>query len=185
MPASRSSATSHLHRFPYTLKRRLRVPLLPKKRKPIRAEKTKQKAMNIPRVLLVEDHAMLASVRRRFLTAAGYRVAIARDGLEARRKLLRQHFDLVITDSCLPKLSGWQVASLARSLGVPVILNSGYPLPTRREHIAAQGVDFFCPKPCSPAQLLSLIEKALSKHRRKPAGCGSTKDAVRKPRPKM
>ena len=125
------------------------------------AEKNGRKKGTLGRILLVEDHEALATLRRVFLSQQGYEVACARDGQQARRLLERMPFQVVVTDSALPGTSGWEVATLAKQHGLPVILSSGWPVRMRRWQIAALGVDFLCPKPCSLIQLLGLIQKAV------------------------
>ena len=117
------------------------------------------------RILLVEDHEALASIRRTFLAQEGYEVVCACDGQQARRLLATDTFHLVITDSALPDLSGWEVASAAKKRGLPVILSSGWPVRISPGQLAARGVDFLCPKPSRLRQLLALVKKALSKPR--------------------
>lgn len=114
-----------------------------------------------PRILLVDDHEALASVRRLFLIQEGYEVVCARSGPQALRLLATDIFHLVITDSVLPELSGWEVASTAKRRGLPVILSSGWPVRMSVGQLAPRGVDFLCPKPCRLPQLLSIVKKAL------------------------
>ena len=115
------------------------------------------------RILIVEDHLPLANMRRAVLTHQGYDVVCASDGKEACQLLSREHFDLVVTDSELPKASGWEVATAAKRHKLPVILSSGWPLRMAPEQAATRGVDFVAPKPCTIDQLLSLIATALRK----------------------
>ena len=124
------------------------------------------------RILLVDDHEALASIRRTFLVQEGYEVVCACDGQQVRRLLATDTFHLVITDSALPDLSGWEVASDAKKQGVPVILSSGWPVRMSPSQLTARGVDFLCPKPCRLRQLLWFVKKPLSK--RKPRGSCET-----------
>jgi len=113
------------------------------------------------RLLLVEDHAALLSLRSIFLTSQGYHVVCAHDALQALSFLDTQLFHLVVTDAALPGPSGWEVAAAARRRNVPVILSSGRPAGISAEEAVSRGVDFLCPKPCSLNQLQLLVEKAL------------------------
>ena len=126
-------------------------------------ERSKEKRRSSARILLVEDHEPLAAMRRAYLTQHGYEVVCARDGQEGCRLLECERFDLVVTDSSLPKTSGWEVATLAKRRHLPVILSSGWPLRLRPEEMAARGVDYVAPKPCTLRRLLSLVETALQK----------------------
>ena len=118
------------------------------------------------RILLVEDHRALAEMRRTVLTQQGHEVVCAADGKQACQLLNRERFDLVVTDSELPRASGWVVATAAKKHRLPVILSSGWTLRMTPEQIATYGVDFVAPKPCTVAQLLALIETALTKSKK-------------------
>lgn len=118
------------------------------------------------RILLVEDHRPLAEMRRAVLTQHGHEVVCAADGKEACQRLNRESFDLVVTDSELPKASGWEVATAAKKHRLPVILSSGWPIRMTPEQIAAHGVDYVAPKPCNLSQFLTLIEIALAKSKK-------------------
>ena len=115
------------------------------------------------RILLVEDHQQLAEMRRAVLMLHGYEVVCVADGKEACRLLDQQLFDLVVTDSELPRVSGWEVATAAKKQHLPVILSSGWPVRLSPQQAATRGVDYIAPKPCTLERLLTLIEKALAK----------------------
>ncbi|MBI4464459.1 MAG: response regulator [Acidobacteria bacterium] len=123
-----------------------------------------QEKLKPPRILLVEDHQALATMRRAVLMQHGYEVVCAADGKEACRLLYQESFDLVVTDSELPRASGWEVASAAKKQNLPVILSSGWPIRLTRRQIATRGVDYIAPKPCTLERLLTLIETALVKN---------------------
>jgi DNA-binding response OmpR family regulator len=134
------------------------------------AERSEKRRGFLARILLVEDHEPLAAMRQSFLTQQGYEVVCARDGQEGCRLLESEPFDLVVTDSALPKRSGWEVATIAKRRHLPVILSSGWPVRLRPEQMAMRGVDFVAPKPCTLGRLLSLVETALEKGSRAPGG---------------
>ena len=69
-----------------------------------------------PRILLVEDEVALRSLAARALRAEEYEVVEALDGLAAWALAKRSPFDLLITDSRMPYLSGTQLAVLVREL---------------------------------------------------------------------
>lgn len=57
-------------------------------------------------LLLVDDSAVVRAKLRRLFEPAGYRVALARDGLEALRLLEQGRFALMVTDLEMPHLDG-------------------------------------------------------------------------------
>jgi two-component system, cell cycle sensor histidine kinase and response regulator CckA len=59
-----------------------------------------------PRILLVEDEVALRSIATRALRLEAYEVIEACDGFEAWGFAKKTRFDLIITDSQMPRLSG-------------------------------------------------------------------------------
>jgi len=80
------------------------------------------------RVLVVDDEAMICSIMRSALEAAGHTVVTAPDGLAALELLQNERGpDALMTDVSMPGLDGFELARRARELhpGVRVILMSG------------------------------------------------------------
>src|SRR5579883_2167439 len=61
------------------------------------------------RILLVEDEERVASVISKGLEAEGYAVDEAHDGARGLELAMAYHYDLVILDIMLPKISGTDV----------------------------------------------------------------------------
>ncbi len=84
------------------------------------------------RILIVEDQADIRDVLYETLTDAGHAVSLAGTFGEGRVAIEAAGnggftWDLLLTDLVLPGGSGLDLARLARSLGVPVLLCSGHP----------------------------------------------------------
>ena len=79
-------------------------------------------------VLLVDDHEDVRFVIAELLRAAGLRVVTASSGREALVALGAVRPDLVLTDVCMPEMSGIELTETIRTResldGVPVILMS-------------------------------------------------------------
>jgi CheY-like chemotaxis protein len=116
-------------------------------------------------ILLVDDEDELRSVAAEVLTAAGYSVLEAPDGLAALRIAQETHarIDLLLTDVVMPQLSG---PELARALGgvhpeTKVLYMSGYTDDTLLRHgVSAAGVAFLA-KPFRPEGLLQTVRAML------------------------
>src|SRR5260370_38346496 len=65
-------------------------------------------------VLVVDDDLLIAQLVEKYLVRAGYRVAIARDGLTALKLIRKLSPALVVLDLMLPELDGRAVARAAR-----------------------------------------------------------------------
>jgi DNA-binding response OmpR family regulator len=76
-----------------------------------------------PRILLVEDEVALLSLAARALRAKEYEVIEAAGGVQAWALAKQSRFDLLITDSKMPHLSGTQLTVLVRELhpSIPVL----------------------------------------------------------------
>lgn len=78
-------------------------------------------------VLLIDDNRLGLLARRAVLEEQGFETTIASDPAEGLSLFGLRHFDIVITDYKMPRMSGSQVIERIRSErpGVPVILLSG------------------------------------------------------------
>ena len=78
-------------------------------------------------VLVVDDDDIVLSMIDVVLRRAGFRVLLARNGVQA-SALLRQHpeIDALVADAVLPGRSGLEVAEEARRQSLPVLMISGH-----------------------------------------------------------
>jgi two-component system cell cycle sensor histidine kinase/response regulator CckA len=112
-------------------------------------------------ILIVEDDAGVQAVARRVLSAKGYRVLTACDGVDGVR-MFRQHsheIRLILMDQTMPRMSGVEALRAIRALGsnVPVLLSSGYVAGLEATEFAG-----FLEKPYDHVGLLAAVEAALS-----------------------
>jgi CheY-like chemotaxis protein len=124
------------------------------------------------RVLLVEDNATLSLVYQALLASMGCVSESADNGQQALALVRHSAFDLVLMDCHLPELDGFEATKAIRrwelDLGVktrlPIIaLTASDALEDPVKSIAS-GMDGFCAKPLTRAQLLAAIQKACSAH---------------------
>jgi len=76
-----------------------------------------------PNVLVVEDDATTREVLRKILESEGCQVELAVDGEKAIGCLARDHYDAIVLDIALPKMSGTDVMEYIAST-TPAILSS-------------------------------------------------------------
>jgi two-component system chemotaxis sensor kinase CheA len=78
------------------------------------------------KLLLVEDSIVIRTQLQRLLTAAGYEVAIAEDGLEGLQQLEIDGFDAIVSDVEMPNLNGLEMTARIRQnqncRDLPIIL---------------------------------------------------------------
>ena len=115
-------------------------------------------------VLLVEDAEAVRELERRALEASGYRVLVARDGVEAIGIAVQQegHIDLLVTDVVMPHLTGPQLATelTLRWPSIRTLYVSGY---SEQVPPAAAGDEAprLLKKPFSPGQLVKVVRDVL------------------------
>jgi CheY-like chemotaxis protein len=111
------------------------------------------------RILLVEDDNALRRLFAGVLRSGGYVVEEASTGDEAVAALDRQCPDLLLSDLVLPGPNGQELASLcqARCPDTILVFMSGYTAEELHDLAITQVV--FIPKPISPRDLLSTLER--------------------------
>ncbi len=121
-------------------------------------------------VLLVDDNRNGLIARRTVLRELHYDVTTATDGEEALELFSRQHFDLVITDHRMPRMSGVELIRKLKQKrpSVPVVLLSGFVDPLGlNEH--STGADAVISKSANEvAHLVRAASKLLSRRRKPP-----------------
>lgn len=115
------------------------------------------------RLLVIEDEKKLAQSLERQLSAAGYEVTVALDGLSASEQLIMQNFDLVVLDLKLPKKSGLEVLQELRGRAnlTPVLILSARDKVEERVQGLQLGADDYLVKPFDSGELLARIEAIL------------------------
>lgn len=121
-------------------------------------------------VLVVEDDPTVADVVLTYLTAAGYAVEHAADGVTALAVAARTRPDLVVLDVMLPGLSGVELCRrIAQTTGIPVILLTALGETSRRIAGLEAGAADYVAKPFHPRELAL---RAAGLVRRSPLGDG-------------
>lgn len=121
-----------------------------------------------PRVLVVDDDAVVGRSFDRVLSEKGYAVSTALDGTEALDKLGGDDYDVVFTDIKMPGMDGFEVTRRIKEKcpWTPVVIVTGYGTPDNEATAAVLGVSGFVRKPLTPEIIESITLKAL---RDKPA----------------
>jgi two-component system phosphate regulon response regulator OmpR len=116
-------------------------------------------------LLIVDDDARIRDLLQRFLGDKGYRISVAADAAEARRKMIGIRFDLLILDVMMPGENG---LSLTRSLNedksVPVILLTARSEADSRIAGLEAGADDYLAKPFDPRELVLRINNILRRN---------------------
>lgn len=115
------------------------------------------------RLLLVEDDPDLGPGLREDLSARGFAVDLATDGVDAQYLGESEPYDLVILDLGLPKRPGLQVLRAWRAAGiaVPVLVLTARGAWQERVEGFRAGADDYLPKPFQAEELHARIEALL------------------------
>ena len=121
-----------------------------------------------PLVLVVDDSLTVRRVTQRLLVREGYRVTLAKDGLDAIEKLAEEKPDMVLTDIEMPRMDGFDLVRNLRAdanlRDLPVIMITSRIAQKHRDHAAALGVDHYLGKPYAEEDLLSLVARYTAPH---------------------
>jgi DNA-binding NtrC family response regulator len=114
-------------------------------------------------VLLVEDDPVLTRIYRRALVAAGNHVDQATDGAAGMERLVNGKYDAVVSDICMPRLSGLDLLEGVRRLNipVPVILMTAQLDADGYSRARELGTVRYLLKPVAMAQLAHAVEQAV------------------------
>lgn len=123
--------------------------------------------------LLAEDDAVFRRLLAKKLTAEGFEVREAANGLIAKTifDLSPDAFNLVITDVKMPELDGVQLlAHLRKTSRVPVVVMTGFSEILESKAALDLGANGFLPKPFKADTLFSVIDDAINPKAKSEAG---------------
>lgn len=122
------------------------------------------------RVLFVDDDDATRSGYSQYLAAQGFNVVPASNGNDALTAAQTLTLDVIVLDLGLPDIDGWEVARQLKgrpaTAHVPIIALSGSDLPHERVSAMRAGCDRHLAKPCSPADLVAAIQRAVDEGNR-------------------
>lgn len=116
---------------------------------------------NVIRILIADGDPVAVETMRYGLTEAGYRCSTANDGLAAANQLELNRFDLLVMDTDLPSLSGYDLLDYARQLKVPAIIVSAHGQVADRVRGLRAGADDYIVKPFDMSEVCARVEALL------------------------
>jgi CheY-like chemotaxis protein len=120
-------------------------------------------------ILLAEDDEFSARFMQQLLARHGHRMRLTANGREALSLAESDDFDLVLLDIHMPELDGLEVVKRIRERErasgghLPVIALTARSRQEDREHCLTAGMDDFLTKPIAPADLLTAIDRMISR----------------------
>jgi DNA-binding response OmpR family regulator len=118
----------------------------------------------MPRVLVIEDDALVRKLLERRLQVAGWTVASLADGRELQHALETQRPDLLLIDMGLPYGNGLTLVQRIRAQGIstPILILTAYELPRLYEMVRGIGADDLMLKPYDQEDLLVRMQRMLA-----------------------
>jgi len=118
-------------------------------------------------ILIVEDKESMSEMLKETLESEGYRVIIARDGIEGMKYLKESKINLVLTDLKLPKKDGIDILKVSKEENqlIPVIVMTAFGSVELAVTAMKEGAFDFITKPFDTDHLLMLIKRALETQR--------------------
>ncbi|MGA2106503.1 MAG: response regulator [Syntrophorhabdales bacterium] len=117
-------------------------------------------------VLVVDDEEVVRGLLTGVLSAEGFEVFQAADGVEAMEVYESHHrsIDLVILDMIMPGMGGEEVLRRLResSKKVKVVISSGFMSEEQRDKLQEYGVDGFLDKPYGDTDVIDIAHSVLS-----------------------
>ena len=116
----------------------------------------------MPRVLIVEDDAVIADGMARHLEAGGFDTVSVAKGELGLARLRSENPDVCVLDLMLPGQDGWSVIETARAegIGTPIVVVSARGTEHDRVHALEIGADDYLVKPFSMKELVARVQAA-------------------------
>ena len=115
------------------------------------------------RVLCADDNALVLDMLAKTLESAGHHVEIATDGRAAVTRIARDpnYFQLIVTDTRMPRLDGFGVVQEARSAGYQgkIIIFANSLTPEERQRYQELRVDRVIDKPGKSGELVGAVSE--------------------------
>lgn len=116
-------------------------------------------------ILVVDDYPEILENLELILSAEGYRVLTASDGIEALAVLQSQPVDLIVADIAMPRMNGYQLYERVREnpqwVALPFLFLTARALDSDIRYGKELGVDDYLTKPIQPEDLVAAVNGKL------------------------
>jgi chemosensory pili system protein ChpA (sensor histidine kinase/response regulator) len=118
-----------------------------------------------PAVMVVDDSLTVRKITSRLLEREGYRVLLAKDGVDALEQMKDALPGVLLVDIEMPRMDGFDLTRNVRAdqrlQGIPIIIISSRTAEKHRSRAAELGVNAFLGKPYQESELLQHIAQHL------------------------
>lgn len=118
------------------------------------------------RILIVDDDILVLEALQELFRSSEYEVRVATRGQEALEILDQEHFDLLILDVVMPKMTGFDLAIEVRKRDdemrkVKIIMLTAKTEPRDLQSEEECGCNHYLTKPIDPGRLKELVKDTL------------------------
>lgn len=119
--------------------------------------------MPATKILLIEDDREISTTLQSVLSAAGYKVTAAPNGVEGKKLFDENTPDLVITDMMMPRMGGFPLLEYFKTLDAPpkVIMITANEGGRHKAYAEMLGVHAYLRKPFAMDALLDTVTTVL------------------------
>ncbi|WP_158089382.1 response regulator [Magnetofaba australis] len=123
------------------------------------------------RILIVDDQEMIRTAMRNALSAQGFRLDEAKHGVEALTMVMKEKYDLLITDYEMPNLDGLELCIRIRNnekgqeRKLPIIFVTSRNSQADLVKIRSIGIQAFVSKPFTGDRVVAEVERVLAQQR--------------------
>jgi chemosensory pili system protein ChpA (sensor histidine kinase/response regulator) len=118
-----------------------------------------------PTVMVVDDSLTVRKITSRLLVREGFRVATAKDGLDALQAVADETPDLILLDIEMPRMDGFEFTKTIkgdpRTARIPIIMITSRTADKHRNRAAELGVDLYVGKPYQEDELIRNLREML------------------------
>ncbi len=116
-------------------------------------------------ILVVDDEKNIVQLAKMYLTAEGYSVEAAFNGVDALEKARTGKPDLVVLDLMMPEMDGWEVCRrLRQESDVPIIILTARDDDVDKIIGLELGADDYMTKPFNPRELVARVKAVLRRY---------------------
>lgn len=116
------------------------------------------------KILIVDDETLIRTVIKEYCENSNFKTDEASNGKEALKKLLENHYDLLILDIMMPNMDGYTLLKeLPKEKHIPTIIISARNEEYDKLTGFDLGIDDYITKPFSPKELIARIKAVLNR----------------------
>ena len=125
--------------------------------------------MDKKKILIVDDDPGIRRLLEKRLSAAGYEIIMAANGIEGEKLARHEAPDLILLDVLMPLKDGYKVCEEIKKVyrqDIPIIIFTGQPYEKEliNEAYKEFGADDYLLKPLDIEELLKKVKKLIKKH---------------------